>query len=84
MVAGVLQNQVATDSMTIKSERRQAVWKWRQVSNVIVLPTIPDIQESRKQGGGKRKKKNYRPEEELALPKLRRYQMRNMDGTHWF
>ena len=49
-----------------------------------MLPTIPDIQESRKQGGGKRKKKNYRPEEELALPKLRRYQMRNMDGTHWF
>lgn len=26
MVTGVLQNQVATDSMTIKSERRQAVW----------------------------------------------------------
>lgn len=45
MVAGVLQNQVATDSMPIKSERRQAVWKWRQVSNVNVLSTIPDIQD---------------------------------------
>lgn len=45
MVAGVLQNQVATDSMTIKPERRQAVWKWRQVNNVNVQPTIPDIQD---------------------------------------